>query len=247
MPENRGGVRAGAILKGAARQRGLSKVVEWLSVANLKPFPGNPRRHPEAQIARLMKNIDRVWTNPILIDETHTILAGHGRIEAAKRLGIARVPTLTIVGLSEAEKQAVVISDNRLPEQAVWDFEVLQEHFRKLIDIDFDVELTGFSTGEVDLLLDGNPAAQTNDPADDFSGLSRDGPAVTRPGDIWQLGRHRVFCGDALQKHSYVRLLDGVLAEMVVTDPPFNVRINGHAMGRGKVRHREFAMASGEM
>ena len=89
-----------------------------------------------------MRSIERVWTNPILIDEAGTILAGHGRLEAAKRLGMAEVPTLTITGLSEAEKRAVVIADNRLPERAVWDFELLQEHFRKLIEIDFAVELT---------------------------------------------------------------------------------------------------------
>lgn len=97
-----------------------------------------------------MQNIERVWTNPMLIDETGTILAGHGRLEAAKRLGRSEVPTLTIAGLNPAEKRAVVIADNRLPEQAVWDFQLLQDHFAELIRVDFDVELTGFSTGEVD-------------------------------------------------------------------------------------------------
>src|SRR4029077_5229055 len=124
----------------------------WVAIGDLKPLPGNPRRHPEDQIARLMRSIDRVWTNPILIDETRTILAGHARLEAAKRPGLTEVPTLTIAGLSAAEKRAVVIADNRLPEQAVWDFDLLQDHFNTLIDIDFDVELSGFSTGEIDLL-----------------------------------------------------------------------------------------------
>ena len=97
--------------------------VSWVAIGELKPFPGNPRHHPEDQIARFMRGIERVWTNPILIDETGTILAGHARLEAAKRLGLAEVPTLTIAGLSAAEKRAVVIADNRLPEQAVWDFD----------------------------------------------------------------------------------------------------------------------------
>jgi DNA modification methylase len=225
----------------------LTEKIVWRPVGDLKPFPNNPRRHPEAQIARLMRNIARVWTNPILIDETGTILAGHARLEAAKRLGLTEVPTLTIVGLSAAEKQAVVISDNRLPEQAIWDFELLKDHFNALIEIDFDVELTGFATGEIDLLLDGKPAPAATDPADDLTGLVSQGPAVSQLGDSWQLGRHRLVCGDALQSTSYAVLLGGELAQTVVTDPPFNVPITGHAMGRGKMRHREFKMASGEM
>jgi hypothetical protein len=204
--------------------RGLTEKIAWRPVGDLKPFPKNPRRHPEAQIARLMRSIERVWTNPVLIDEAATILAGHARLEAAKRLGLTEVPTLTIVGLSEAEKRAVVIADNRLPEQAVWDFELLQEHFKELlIDLDFEIELTGFSTGEIDLLLDGKPAPAATDPADDLMGLSSREPAVSQLGDSWQLGRHRLVCGDALQSTSYEVLLGGELAQTVVTDPPYNV------------------------
>jgi ParB-like chromosome segregation protein Spo0J len=158
--------------------RGLTEKVVWRPVGDLKPFPGNPRRHPEAQIARLMRSIETIWTNPILVDEAGTILAGHARLEAAKRLGLTEVPTLTIAGLSAAEKRAVVIADNRLPEQAVWDFELLKEHFKELIDLDFDVELTGFSTGEIDLLLDGKPASAATDPADDLTELGSQGPEV---------------------------------------------------------------------
>ena len=127
--------------------RGLTERIVWHSVGDLKPFPGNPRQHPESQIAGLMKSIRKVWTIPILIDETGTILAGHGRLEAAKRLGMNEVPTVTIAGLSPGEKRAVLIADNRLPEKAVWDFDILRGHFKDLIDIDFDVELTGFTTG----------------------------------------------------------------------------------------------------
>jgi DNA modification methylase len=192
-----------------------------------------------------MRSIEQVWTNPILVDETGTVLAGHGRLEAAKRLRRTEVPTLTIAGLSAAEKRAVVIADNRLPEQAVWDFDLLRGHFKELIEVDFDVELTGFSTGEIDLLLDGKPA--TDDPADDLTGLSLDGPPISQSGDVWQLDRHRLVCGDALQRGSHELLLVGDLAQMTVADPPYNVRIHGHAVGRGKRRHREFKMASGEM
>jgi hypothetical protein len=225
--------------------RGLAEGIVWHAVDDLKSFPGNPRRHPESQIAGLMKSIRKVWTNPILIDESATILAGHCRLEAAKRLGMSEVPTVTITGLSPSEKRAILIADNRLPERAVWDFDVLRGHFKDLIEIDFDVELTGFTTGEIDLVLDGRPG--TLDPADDLSGLPLDRPAVSKMGDVWELGRHRLICGDALRGDDYHRLLGGEVAQMVVTDPPFNVKIHGHAMGRGTIRHREFKVASGEM
>lgn len=227
--------------------RGLQGRVVWLPRDELKPFPGNPRRHPEAQIAKLSKIIgERGWTVPILTDEAGTILAGHLRAKVAERLGMAQVPTLMIKGLSEAEKRAIVISDNRLPEQAEWDFELLRAHFEKLIELDFDVELTGFSTGEVDLLLDGRPTVQATDLADEFSGTVNHSPAVSRAGDIWQLGRHRLMCADALRRDSYDSLLGTDRVQMVVADPPYNVSIRA-TVGRGKIRHREFAMATGEM
>jgi DNA modification methylase len=229
------------------KPRGLMDHVVSRLVSDLREFPGNPRRHPEAQIASLMKSIQRFWTNPILIDEAGTILAGHGRWEAAKRLRMTKVPTVTVSGLSDSEKRAVVIADNRLPEQAIWDFDLLRDHFRDLIKLDFDVELTGFSTGEIDLLIDGSANSVTTDPADDLADLHPKGPAISQLGDVWELGRHRLACGDAQGRETHQRLLSGELAEMMVTDPPYNVRIDGHAMGRGKVRHREFAMAAGEM
>src|SRR6516164_3999132 len=227
--------------------RGLMGNVVWRPIGELKEFPSNPRRHPDSQIARLMKSIRRFWTNPILVDETGTILAGHGRWEAARRLGMTEVPTVTISGLSDSDKRAVVIADNRLPEQAVWDFDLLRGHFQDLINLDFDVELTGFSTGEIDLLIDGSQQSVAADPADELAGLAPEGPAISQVGDVWELGRHRLACGDAQRSETYKRLLQDELAEMMVTDPPYNVRIDGNAMGRGRVRHREFAMASGEM
>lgn len=231
----------------ARLSRGLKKQIVWRLIHSLKPFRKNPRGHPEAQIAALMKSIERFWTIPILIDETGTILAGHLRWEVAKRLGMAKVPTIMIVGLSESEKSAVVIADNRLPEQAIWDFDLLREHFKELIELDFDVEFTGFSTGEVDLIIDGNVAQEAGNPADDLNGFALNGPAISKSGDIWEVGRHRVICGNALERRFYERLLHGDVAQMVVTDPPYNVPIAGHAMGRGKVRHRNFEQAAGEM
>ena len=199
--------------------RGLMDHVVWRTIGELKEFPGNPRRHPESQIASLMKSIQRFWTNPILVDESGTILAGHGRLEAARRLRMTKVPTVTVSGLSDSDKRAVVIADNRLPERAVWDFDLLRGHFQDLIKIDFDVELTGFSTGEIDLLIDGSQQPPAADPADDLAGLDPDRPAVSQFGDVWELGRHRLVCGDAQRGETYERLLRGDLAEMMVTEP----------------------------
>jgi ParB-like chromosome segregation protein Spo0J len=213
--------RAGGRKRTADLRRGLLKQIIWRSIGSLKPFPDNPRRHPESQIAALMKSIKRVWTIPILIDGTAMILAGHGRLEAAKRLGMSEVPTVTIAGLSKSEKRAIVVADNRLPERAEWNFELLKKHFEGLIDLNFDVELTGFSTGEIDLILDGNSSQESTDPADDVSGFAIDGPAISKLGDDWDLGRHRLHCGSALDRDSYKRLMRGDVAQMMVTDPPF--------------------------
>jgi DNA modification methylase len=228
-----------------SKSRGIQKRIVWQATDQLKDFPSNPRRHPESQIANLMKSIAHVWTSPILVDETGTILAGHARREAASRLGYPEVPTITIVGLTDAEKRAVVVADNKMPEEAVWDIEILRAHFESLIEVDFDVELTGFSTGEVDLLLDRQ--STTSDPADNLDGEIDEGPPISQTGDLWLLGRHRLLCETALSISSYQTLLNDELAQMIVTDPPWNLRIQGHVGGRGKVRHREFKMASGEM
>jgi ParB-like nuclease family protein len=224
--------------KTARLQRGLMKQIVWRDVSSLKSFPKNPRRHPEAQIVALMKSFKRFWTNPILIDETGMILAGHLRLEVAKRLGMTKVPTIMIAGVTESEKRAIVIADNRLPEQAIWDFDLLREHFAELIDLDFDVELSGFSTGEVDLIIDGNVAQEARDAADDLNGFVLNGPAISKSGDIWEVGPHRLLCGNALEQWSYGGLLQGDVAQMVVTDPPYNVPIVGHAMGRGRIQCR---------
>ena len=186
--------------------RGLMGNVVWRPIGELKEFPSNPRRHPDSQIARLMKSIRRFWTNPILVDETGTILAGHGRWEAARRLGMTEVPTVTISGLSDSDKRAVVIADNRLPEQAIWDFDLLRGHFQDLIKLDFDVELTGFSTGEIDLLVDGSQHSAAADPADELAGLGPEDPAVSQLGDVWELGRHNHrHIGSARQNGSALR------------------------------------------
>jgi DNA modification methylase len=158
---------------------------------------------------------------------------------------MTEVPTITITGLSDAEKRAIVIADNRLPEKAVWNSSLLREHFNELIRVDFDLELTGFLTGEVDLVLDGDTTLATEDAADDLTAVAA-GPAISQVNDEWQLGPHRLLCGDAQNRHCYRRLLNSEPAQMVVADPPYNVRIKS-VVGRGKIRQREFVKASGEL
>jgi DNA modification methylase len=225
----------------------LDSSIKWRRISELNPFLGNPRKHPEKQIAALARSIERFGiTNPVLADEFGGILAGHARVETARRLGLTAVPTLTISGLSEAERKALVIADNRLAEQAVWEIDLLKENFSALVDLNFDVEFTGFTAGEVDLILDRVPA-EVSDPDDSqLPERSEDSP-VSRPGDLWELGRHRLLCADARDPKAHRAVLGADVAQMVFSDAPYNVRIIGHAIGRGQQRHREFPLASGEM
>ena len=176
------------------------------------------------------------------------MIAGHGRLEAAKLLGMAEVPTLRLAHLSEAERRAYVLADNKLALNAGWDRDILAIELQALVDLDFEVELTGFSLAEVDFVLD--DAAESSpdagdQPEDEVPVLT--GEAVTRLGDIWEVGRHRLICGDARNGADYVSLLGGDTVDLIFTDPPYNVPIDGHVCGLGQVRHREFAMGAGEM
>jgi hypothetical protein len=219
------------------------------SPAALTPRETNPRTHSKKQIRQIAASIEQFgFINPVLIDRDGRIVAGHGRVEAAKLLGLNTVPTICLETLTEAEIRAYVIADNRLAELAGWDQEMLAIELQGLIalDLDFDVTITGFETPEIDILIGGLNADGEEDPDDELP-LIDEGPAVTRPGDIWCIGKHRLICGDATDPDTFARLLDGATAQLVFTDPPYNVPIEGHVSGLGKVKHREFAMASGEM
>ena len=225
-----------------------NKDIRLRPIADLKPYPRNARTHSKKQIRQIAKSIQEFgFTNPILIDAEGGIIAGHGRIEAAGLLGLEEVPTIRIDHLSEVQKRAYMLADNKLAENAGWDEGILAEELGALMadDLDFDVEITGFSIAEIDGLIEGLAPEEPGDPADDA--LPEDAPARCRPGDIWQLGRHRLICADALDPETVGLLMDGAKARMVFTDPPYNVPIDGHVGGSGKVKHREFAMAAGEM
>jgi DNA modification methylase len=228
----------------------IDRRIEITPTNRLTPYRNNARTHSKKQIRQIGDSIRRFgFTNPVLIDDCGQIIAGHGRVEAAKLLGLAAVPAIKVSHLSDTEKRAYILADNRLAEKAGWDREILAIELQALIDLDFEVELIGFEAPYIDMVLD--DAAEANSeppgPEDALPDVPLIGAAVSRLGDVWVLGHHRLLCGNALDPASYETLMAGELAEMVFTDPPYNVRIDGNVCGLGRVRHREFAMASGEM
>ena len=221
-----------------------------VDINRLKANPRNARTHNKRQIKKIAASIDRFgFVNPVLIDEDYGIVAGHGRVEAAKSLGWKNVPTLRVEHLSDADKRAYILADNRLAEDAGWDEEILAIELQGLIDLDVSIELTGFDLAEVDRIIEGQGASisEQADALDQLPDMDVGALPVTKVGDLWELGSHRLLCGDALKADSYQTLLDGDAATMIFTDPPYNVPISGHVCGLGKTQHREFAMASGEM
>ena len=227
---------------------GLS-AVELKSPGALRPYARNARTHSKKQVRQIADSIQRFgFTNPVLVSDEGEIIAGHGRVEAAKLLGLETVPTLRLSHLSETERRAYVLADNKLALNAGWDQEILAIELQALVDLEFDVTLTGFSLAEVDLTLDAAREADpdsTVGPEDDIPAVG--GEPVSRMGDVWTLGRHRLICGDAREPADYAKLLQGELVDLIFTDPPYNVPIDGHVCGSGSIRHREFAMAAGEM
>jgi len=226
-----------------------ARQIKTAQVSNLRPYANNPRTHSPKQIAQIAESIKTFgFTNPILVDHENGVIAGHGRLEAAKKLGISDVPVICLEDMSKAQKRAYILADNKLAENAGWDRETLAIELQGLLEMDlgFEITTTGFEMGEIDVLI-GELAGVEADEADLIPDINETAAPVTQLGDLWALGTHRLLCGDALQVKSYERLLDGEKAELVFTDPPYNVKIDGHVSGLGKQSHNEFAMASGEM
>jgi DNA modification methylase len=216
----------------------------------LRPYSGNARTHSRKQVRQIADSIKRFgFINPIIVSDTHEVIAGHGRLAAAKLLGLDVVPVIVLTDMTDADRRAYVIADNRLAELAGWDRDTLAIELQFLQDVQFDnLEVTGFSLGEIDLILDEasektpvEPGPEDEIPAKAAQGI------VSRAGDVWVLGNHRLLCGDARKPSDYQRLLNGTQVDVVLTDPPFNVPMDGHVSVLGKTKHREFAMASGEM
>jgi DNA modification methylase len=224
--------------------------VEYRPVTELKLNPKNSRVHSARQIAQIAKSIKAFgFVSPILTDQYGVIIAGEGRYKAGLNLGLAEVPTIQLGHLSEQQILALMIADNRLTEKSQWDDKLLTEQLRELslADLAFDIEATGFEIPEIDLRIE-SPSVENveADPADELSSRTI-GPPVSRLGDLWFAGRHKVLCGNSLDNVSLATLMQLELAAIMFADPPYNVRIQGHVSGLGKIMHRESAMASGEM
>jgi hypothetical protein len=223
----------------------LEKVARF-SIDALVINPRNARKHSKEQLHRLEACIrTHGFLVPVLIDESRNVVLGHGRILAARAAGMKEVPTLTVSGLTATQIRTFAIAENRLSDLAGWDNDLLRIEMKDLLEMEVNIEETAFSTGAVDLLIDGGGHQGSAD--DDILPSKPSGASVTLEGDLWQLGRHRLLCGDATQASKYKALLGDLKASVVFTDPPFNVKVDGHVGGLGKLRHREFAMASGEM
>jgi DNA modification methylase len=227
---------------------GLATIIQR-PIAALKAAPHNARTHSKKQLRQIANSIERFgFTNPVLVDEDDNIVAGHGRVAAAQLLGWASVPTLALAHLSSAERRAYMLADNKLALNAGWDQELLASELQALEGLAFDLDLTGFSVSEIDVIFDAaaDRRMSARDAKEDMVAPLPD-VVVSVPGDLWHLGQHRLLCGDARDAAAYASLLGKEQVDLIFTDPPYNVPIDGHVSGLGKVRHREFAMAAGEM
>ena len=233
-----------------ARRAEPLKVI-YRPIKELRPDPANPRVHSKKQIRQIANSIETFGFNvPVLVDADLNVIAGHGRLLACRELGWTEVPTLRLDHLTPAQARAFMIADNRLTEIASWDDRLLAQQLKdlSLLGLDFDIEVTGFETGEIDLRIASleDMPEQDDDPADAVPEVSA-GPSVGKIGDLWLLGRHRILCGNALDPAAFAALMGEERAAMIFTDPPYNVPIDGHASGLGAIQHRPFPMASGEM
>jgi DNA modification methylase len=215
-------------------------------IAGCKPLGRETRKHPPQQVRKLAASLDRFgFVLPILIDPEQRVVAGWGLVLAARHLGLTEVPAVSITDLSEAELRELRLALNRITEDSTWDSEALAIELSEILELapDIDLEVSGFEMGEIDVLLDGDGLDQE----DELPSVDGAAAPVTRAGDLWLVGEHRLLCGDALQVESFARVLGTEKADMLFADPPYNVAIDGHASGLGAVKHTDFAMASGEL
>jgi len=210
--------------------------VAWRPLHELIPYVRNPRTHSDAQVAQIAGSIRAFgWTNPVLVDGESGIIAGHGRVLAARQLGLQRVPVIELGQMSEAQKRAYVLADNQLALNGGWDEELLRLELTDLEALGFDLGVIGFGAGELERLLAGESQEGLTD--DDEVPEAPEQP-VSRPGDLWVLGQHRLLCGDATVRTDLERVLDGSLADMTWTDPPYNVDYASSPKDKLRGRHR---------
>jgi len=221
--------------------------IQYRGVSDLTLDTRNPRQHPQRQINQIADSIREFgFIMPVVIDDTGHVVIGHARVLAAKKLEMPRIPVVEIRHLSKPQLKALRIADNRLAQHAHWDERLLGESLLELkeLDRDFDLSITGFSLPEIDLAI--QKLSETAVEDDDFAS-SETGVQVCQVGDVWELGGHHLHCGDATSEAAFEKLMADDRAGVVFVDPPYNVCIDGHVSGNGKVRHREFAQGSGEL
>jgi len=201
--------------------------MKLLPIDELIPYTNNARTHSKEQITKIRSSLREFgFVNPVLIDKDKNIIAGHGRCEAAKAEGIKEVPCVMVEHLTEAQKKAYIIADNKLALDAGWDNEILAVELESLKDLNFDVELTGFNAAEIDDLFSNIHDKEVSDDDFDVDAALEEEP-ISKQGDLWLLGRHRLVCGDSTKAETYETLMDGKKANLVVTDPPYGVSYNG--------------------
>lgn len=231
----------------AALEHRFGPIQHW-PIDRLTNYAGNPRKHPEKQIVKLMASVSQFgFVFPVLVDEEGLIISGEARAEAARRLGMRELPVLVADQWSKAQIKAYRLADNRLAMMSAWDEDLLAIELAGIIELDeVPIELLGWDTAEIDVILEvGTGGASSVDPADQIP----EPPTVpvSCADDLWLLGKHRLLCASSLDEVNWKGLMDGGTGAMAFVDFPYNVPVNGHVCGLGKVQHAEFAMASGEM
>lgn len=210
--------------------------IVYKSIEDLIPYARNSRTHSDAQIAQIAASIKEFgFTNPVLIDETDGIIAGHGRVLAARKLKLKDVPCIKLDYLTEAQKKAYVIADNKLALNSGWDDELLKLELIELKQLDYDIDLIGFSADELNLLLGGEEPAEGLTDEDTVPEVPEE--PITKLGDVWICGNHRVMCGDSTSIDAVEKLMDGQKADMVFTDPPYNIDYQGVKDKRDKIKN----------
>jgi DNA modification methylase len=207
--------------------------VEQRKIEALIPYANNSRTHSDEQVAQIAASVREFgWTNPILVDGQNGIIAGHGRLAAARKLGLTEVPVIVLDHLSDAQKKALIIADNKLASNAGWDDEMLRLELGDLQEMGFDATLTGFSTDELDALL--NVIEGTDGLTDEDEVPEAPEEPTTRLGDVWILGKHRLMCGDSTSIDAVEKLTEGKQVDSVVTDPPYGIGIDGQKESKNK-------------
>ena len=226
----------------------IDRLVELIPLDHLRPYPGNPRTHSKQQIRQIAASIKRFgFTSPLLVSDDMEMIAGSARLRAAHELDMKEVPVIRLSHLNADERRAYVIADNQLALKAGWDQELLAMEVQALINLDFEVEPLGFDVPEIDIILESHASTQISKANKDDMVPAISQTEVTRLGDVWQLGRHRLVCGDARDASAYDALLGDEEVGLIFTDPPYNVPIKRNVSGKGKVRHDNFALATGEL